>query len=61
MASITPEQRAQMLRSAERRFRARGLPGWQAKQAAKDALRTFIEALNEKEARERAQQRAANS
>lgn len=61
MASITPEQRATMLRKAEQKYRADGLPGWQAKRAAKEALRAFIEKLNEQEARERAQQKAANS
>lgn len=61
MAAITPEQRARMLRSAEQKYRAQGMPGWQAKRAAAEAMRVFIEKVNEEEARERAQQKAANS
>lgn len=53
MASITPEQRARMLKSAEAKYRAQGLPGWAAKQAAREALRSFIETQNEAEAKER--------
>ena len=61
MASLTPEQRARMLKSAEAKYRAQGLPGWQAKRAAAEAVRTFMDKVNAEEARERAQQRAANS
>ncbi|MDU4109294.1 MAG: hypothetical protein E7H74_18615 [Escherichia coli] len=61
MASITPDQRARMLKDAEARFKARGLTTSQAKRAAREALRQFIDAQNEAETKERAQQRAANS
>lgn len=54
MAAITPEQRARMLRSAEQKYRAQGMPGWQAKRAAKEALRAFMEQLNEQEKKDAA-------
>lgn len=53
MASLTPEERARMLKSAEAKFKARGLSTSQAKRAAAEALRQFFDEVNAAEAKER--------
>lgn len=58
MASLTPLERARMLKAAEAKFKAKGMPTPLAKRAAKEALRQFFEGVLEDEAKER---KAANN